>query len=379
MSDAHAAQPTQSPEAPYPKRDIFGFGSMAAPVNSIATGSTSAAASTTSASLTPNARPILAPAAQNLNSCGLASHFEKLQHSRAAGVHGGENQTTTSSQVPPSMPPTPSSEAVEPKRLIYCFGSMTASVNSIATGSASAAAHATAASPTPSARLVLTPVAPRLTSDGLASFSKKLQRYRAAGTHKGEVQSTTSTQTPSSMPVSVRGESTTAQQPMRSPSVTPSFSSTVTTSAPSPANGAPRGPHAAFASSVIASPHVKGVPQHVAPHVNGAPQHVAPHVNGTSQHAAPHVNGTYTASTASSVNTGLCCCPCNLCIAYSQCSSGHGLCLSESQFYGTASLLQRCLAASIHGGEHESTNSDDHALVLRSGLNLSRLTHMCEI
>ncbi|KAG9953379.1 hypothetical protein KCU85_g1201, partial [Aureobasidium melanogenum] len=202
---------------------------------------------------------------------------------------------------PRASQPTQSSEAAESKRPIYGFGSMTASVNSIAADSASAAAPPTPTSPTPSARLALTPAAQNLNSSGPVSFFEKLQRSRAAGIHGGE-HGSTSSQTPPSMPVSVRGESTTAQQPMRSLSVTLSISSPVTANAPSPANGATRGPHATLgrqaassqspqinggthtvstASSVTASPHANGASQHVAAHVNGTPQHVAPRLNGT--------------------------------------------------------------------------------------------------
>ncbi|KAH0030710.1 hypothetical protein KCU78_g2981, partial [Aureobasidium melanogenum] len=203
---------------------------------------------------------------------------------------------------PRASQPTQTSEAAAPKRPIYGYGSMTASVNSIAAGSASAAASAlpaTPASPTPSARLILAPAAQNLNSNGPASFFEKLQRSRAAGIHGGENQSTTSSQAPPRMPVSVRGESTVVQQPMRSPSVTSSFSSTVTASALPPANGAPRGPHAALGRHAVGphSPQVNG-----GAHISSTTPSVttSSHINGTSQHATPGVNGnTVTPSVAS--------------------------------------------------------------------------------
>ncbi|KAG9659596.1 hypothetical protein KCU95_g1389, partial [Aureobasidium melanogenum] len=216
--------------------------------------------------------------------------------------------TNGAAQPPHASQHTQSSEAAQSKREMSGFGSMTASVNSIAAGSASSAAPATAptpASPTPSARLVLAPAAQNLNSGGPVSYFEKLQRSRAAGIHGGENQSTTSSQAPPSMPISVRGESTAVQQPMRSSSVTPSISSTVTASALSPGNGTPRGPHAALGrhavdphspqinggahtasttSSVAANPHVNGTPQHVTPRVNG--NTVTPSVASVSGHAA---------------------------------------------------------------------------------------------
>ncbi|KAH0343778.1 hypothetical protein KCU83_g8609, partial [Aureobasidium melanogenum] len=201
------------------------------------------------------------------------------------------NGTTSRPHV--SQQPTQSSEAAQPKRPIYGFGSMTASVNSIAAGPASAAAStipATPASPTPSARLVLAPVAQNLHFNGPASFFEKLQRSRAAGIHGGENQSTASIQAPPRMPVCVRGESTAVQQPMRSPSVTSSLSSTVTTSALAPVNGAPRGPHAALGHRAVGphSPQING-----GAHTASITSSVAmsPHINGTSQHVTPRVNG----------------------------------------------------------------------------------------
>ncbi|KAH0361045.1 hypothetical protein KCU65_g8964, partial [Aureobasidium melanogenum] len=229
----------------------------------------------------------------------LATHAQQPVIVNTAFVPQPSTNGTTSR--PHASQSAQSSEAAEPKRPIYGFGSMTASVNSIAAGSASAAAPPTPASPTPSARLALAPAAHNITAAGPASFVEKLRRSKAAGIHGGEIQNTTSSQTAPSMPVSVRGESSAAQQPMRSPSIAPSSSSTVTASTSSPVNGAPRGPHAVLSHQATGphSPQTNGdahtasaTPSVAAgPHVNGTSQHVIPRVNGTSQHTDPHVNG----------------------------------------------------------------------------------------
>ncbi|KAG9851642.1 hypothetical protein KCU98_g3842, partial [Aureobasidium melanogenum] len=212
--------------------------------------------------------------------------------------------TSSAAQHPNGSQPTQSSEAAQPKRPIFGFGSMTASVNSIAAGSASTTAATAPASPTPSARLVLSPAAQNFNSSGPASYFEKLQRSLAAGIRGGENQSTTSSQAPPSMPVSVRGESNAAQQSIRSRSVIPSVNSTITTSALPPINGAPNGPHAALSrravgphsqinggahtasttSSVAASPHVNGTSQRVTPRANG--NAVTPSVASAGAHAA---------------------------------------------------------------------------------------------
>lgn len=200
----------------------------------------------------------------------------------------GLSTRNTTSPVQPSQPIQRPQDA-EPKRHIIGYGSMTASMNSIAAGSGSATVSESPASPTPapSVRPVPVPAAHSLISaGGPVSYVEKVQRSRAADVHGGEHEDTTSRQAPTTMPVRTRGASIEVQQSLRSPSVTPSTSSTIPTSALSPVNGAPRGPHVALSrraagphspqsngdphtasttSSVDASSHVNGIPQPVTP------------------------------------------------------------------------------------------------------------------
>lgn len=234
----------------------------------------------------------------------------------------GLNANSTNPPVQPSQP-TQRPEDVEPKRRIISYGSMTASMNSIAAASASVADPSSPASPTPSVRPVQAPAAHNLISaGGPASYFEKLQRSRAAGIHGGEHECTTSSGAPPTMPVRTRGDSTANQQPERSPSVVPSTSSTISASAPSLANSVFRGPHATLgrrttgphspqinggphtaftSSSVAASPQVNGTSQPITP--NGRGKAVAPGTGPASAHAAGLTGSSSTAPVVTPLTT----------------------------------------------------------------------------
>ncbi|KAK6003613.1 hypothetical protein QM012_009384 [Aureobasidium pullulans] len=243
---------------------------------------------------------------KELQSCLTASEGKTKEREAQLAAHTQQPVSVNTAFIPQSSTnnvakPAQRPQNAEPKRQIFGFGAMTASVNSIGAGSASATAPESPASPTPSVLPLPAPASGAPSSGGPISFFEKLSRSRAAGIHGGEHESTTSSHAPPSMSVSARGDAPTSQQPARSPSVTPSISSTITANAPSPVNSTPRGPHAALGRSAVGpySPQTNG-----GSHVASRPSSVttSPHVVGTSQSASRHVNGNSVTHRGASTN-----------------------------------------------------------------------------
>jgi hypothetical protein len=211
-------------------------------------------------------------------------------------AHAQQSITVQAAFVPQPSGPTQLPQDTGPRR-IEGFGMMAGPVSNMNTTNNMSPDHANGPSrpisplPTPSvpAAPTLANQAPR--SGGAQTFVERVMARRAAaGIHGGEADSAASNEAPDSMPLATRGVFTFPQQPVRSSSPAAPMNSTVTTSARSPANGIPAGPHAALARRAV-GPH--------SPQTNGGARSPSatpgaadrPQTNGTTQHAPPRVNG----------------------------------------------------------------------------------------
>jgi hypothetical protein len=211
-------------------------------------------------------------------------------------AHAQQPITVQAAFVPQLSGPAQHPQDAGPRR-IEGFGMMAGPVgnmnntNNVSSGPANDPSRPLSPLPTPSvpAAPTLANQAPR--SGGAQTFIERVMARRAAaGIHGGEADSAASNEAPDSMPLATRGVFTFPQQPVRSSSPAAPMNSAVTTSARSPANGVPAGPHAALARRAV-GPH--------SPQTNGGARSPSatpgaadrPHTNGTTQHAPPRVNG----------------------------------------------------------------------------------------
>jgi hypothetical protein len=211
-------------------------------------------------------------------------------------VYAQQSFTVQAAFVPQPSGPAQHPQDAGPRR-IEGFGMMAGPVSNMNTTNNMSPDHANGPSrpisplPTPSvpAAPTLANQAPR--SGGAQTFIERVMARRAAaGIHGGEADSAASNEAPDSMPLATRGVFTFPQQPVCSSSPAAPMNSAVTTSARSPANGIPAGPHAALARRAV-GPH--------SPQTNGGARSPSatpgaadrPQTNGTTQHAPPRVNG----------------------------------------------------------------------------------------
>ncbi|CAD0084958.1 unnamed protein product [Aureobasidium vineae] len=222
----------------------------------------------------------------------LAAHVQ--QSIIAAPVFVPQSVTNCAAQPSRPQQPTQPPQDAGPKRKIEGFGEMNGTMDTIAKLSSTApAARPPSPLPTPPVPTAPTMITQTGTSGGVMTFADRIARSRriAAGLQGGDQESASSSEVPPRMTVAPCGPPSAIEQPMRSPSVAPSTSSTVAGSAPS-VNGAPRGPHAAALARGGGGPHsrlTKGGP-HAASRTSVAA--ASAQTNGTSQHNARQENAT---------------------------------------------------------------------------------------